>query len=250
MVSSSTKAITNLFLYDTGAEIHVTNNLNWLHNYTEAEPTSISTGDSTSTIFGHGEIIFLSEQSPSKPILILKKVAYCPGFHTNIICGDTLYEAGIKLDQEQSQLVYRRTGKTFIDLVKHGKLHFLKAQPQEALNLYPSVYAVNSRKRHKHLGTKKVWHQRMGHCDMESINNLPFAAEGVTLVEPPTRAPPSQYGHPLCEPCVMARLQSQTSHRPPTIPARTPFVRIHFDVIIMEGHQGYGGAACIAKSEP
>jgi len=138
MVSSSTKAITNLFLYDTGAEIHVTNNLNWLHNYTEAEPTSISTGDSTSTIFGHGEIIFLSEQSPSKPILILKKVAYCPGFHTNIICGDTLYEAGIKLDQERSQLVYRRTGKTFIDLVKHGKLHFLKAQPQEALNLYPS----------------------------------------------------------------------------------------------------------------
>src|SRR6266513_6234547 len=95
MVSSSTKAITNLFLYDTGAEIHVTNNLNWLHNYTEAEPTSISTGDSTTTIFGHGEIIFLSEQRPNKPILILKKVAYCPGFHTNIICGDTLYEAGI-----------------------------------------------------------------------------------------------------------------------------------------------------------
>jgi len=44
----------------------------------------------------------------------------------------------------------------------------------------------------------------------------------------------------------MARLQSQTSCRPPTTPARTPFERIHFDVIIMEGHKGYGGATCIA----
>jgi len=46
----------------------------------------------------------------------------------------------------------------------------------------------------------------------------------------------------------MARLQSQTSRRPPTIPARTPFERIHFDVIIVEGLKGqkaYGGDTCI-----
>src|SRR5215469_13659729 len=88
----------------------------------------------------------------------------------------------------------------------------------------------------------------MGHCNMESINNLPFAAEGVTLTEAPKRTR-SEYGPPLCEPCTMARLQSQTSRRPPTIPARTPFKHIHFDVIIMEGLQGqraYGGDTCIA----
>jgi hypothetical protein len=39
IVSSSIQTntdISNLFLYDTGAEIHVTNNINLLHNYTEA----------------------------------------------------------------------------------------------------------------------------------------------------------------------------------------------------------------------
>ena len=123
-------------------------------------------------------------------------MAYCPGFHTSIICGDTLYEAGIKLDQERSQLVYRHTEKPFFNLVKHGKLHFLKVQPQEVP--IPRVYTLNSRQRRKHLGTKKVWHQRMGHCNMESINNLPFAAEGVTLVDAPIKA--SEYGPPYANP--------------------------------------------------
>src|SRR5215469_1148534 len=93
---------TNLCLYNTGAKIHVTNNLNLLYNYTEAEPTPILMGDSSSILFSYREVIFHSEQAPNKLILVLKKVAYCPGFHTNIICGDILFEAGIKFDQEGS----------------------------------------------------------------------------------------------------------------------------------------------------
>jgi hypothetical protein len=77
---------------------------------------------------------------------------------------------------------------------------------------------------------------------MESISNLPLAAEGVSVVEAPKQT--SEFGQPLCEPCIMAKLQRQISRHPPTLQARTPFERIHFDVIIMG--KGYGGATCIA----
>lgn len=232
--------IKNLFLYDSGAELHITNNINYLHDYEEVEPTTIDTGDNSSTILGYGEARLTLEYGKRKRLLILRKVAYCPGFHTNIVCGDALFNAGIKIDQEKNQLVYRHTEQLFSNLTKHGRLYFLKGQPQEVNN--PSVFAVNSRELFKQQATKKVWHQRMGHCDMESISNLPLAAEGVSIVEAPKQT--SEFGQPLCEPCVMAKLQRQISRRPPTLRARTPFERIHFDIVIMG--RGYGGATCIA----
>lgn len=240
MALPSATDIKHLWLYDSGAELHVTNNINYLHNYEEVEPTTIATGENSSTILGYGEAKLDLEYGTRKRLLILKKVAYCPGFHTNIVCGDALFNSGIKIDQEKNQLVYRRTEQLFSDLIKQGRLHFLKGQPREVQN--PSVFSVNSKERFKQPATKKVWHQRMGHCDMESITNLSLAAEGVEIVDAPKHI--TEFGSPLCEPCVMAKLQSQISRRPPTLQARTPFERIHFDVIVMG--KGYGGAACIA----
>ena len=94
----------------------------------EVEPTTIDTGDNSSTILGYGEARITLEYGKRKRLLILRKVAYCPGFHTNIVCGDALFNAGIKIDQEKNQLIYRYTEQLFSNLIKHGRLHFLKGQ--------------------------------------------------------------------------------------------------------------------------
>jgi len=80
---------------------------------------------------------------------------------------------------------------------------------------------------------------------MEAIEHLPAAAEGVELRNEPSRN--TVFGPPLCEPCIMARIQQQTS-RKPTPKGTYPFERVHFDVIILgtKGKRGFGGNTCIA----
>jgi hypothetical protein len=79
---------------------------------------------------------------------------------------------------------------------------------------------------------------------MDLIQHLPVAAKGVVLVKEPQKK--TVFSLPLCEPCIMARTQKQTSRRP--VPTGTyPFERVHFDVIILgtKGKKGYDGSTCI-----
>lgn len=119
----------------------------------------------------------------------------------------------------------------------------MKAYAHE--NPTPSAYAANSKQIFNRPGTDKVWHQRLGYCDMEAIQHLPDAAEGVVLIKQPSNN--TVFGPPLCEPCIMAHIQQQTS-RKPAPKGTTPFERVHFDIIILgtKGRKGYRGDTCIA----
>ena len=90
--------IKNLFLYDSGVELYITNNINYLYNYKEVKPTTINTGDNSSTILKYGEARITLKYSKRKKLFILKKVAYCLNFYTNIIYSDALFNIGIKID--------------------------------------------------------------------------------------------------------------------------------------------------------
>ena len=90
--------IKNLFLYDLGVELYIINNINYLYNYEEVEPITINIGDNSSTILRYGEARITLKYSKRKKFFILKKVTYCPGFHTNIVCGDVLFNIGIKIN--------------------------------------------------------------------------------------------------------------------------------------------------------
>jgi hypothetical protein len=231
------------WMYDTGTNAHVGNDIKHFQNYFDVQPTHMATGSSSSAIHGYGDVKLTIQCGTRSRNFTLKNVAYCPGFHTNLVCADILFDAGVKIDQESNCLVYRQTGGLFADLVRHDKFRLLKAYAHENPTL--SAYAVNSKKQFDRPGTEKVWHQRLGHCDMDSIHHLPAAAEGVTLVKEPPRN--TVFGPPLCEPCVMARIQQQISRRP-SHGGTYPFERIHFDVIILgtKGKKGYSGDTCIA----
>ena len=90
--------IKNLFLYDLGAELYITNNINYLYNYEEVKSTIINIGDNSLTILKYREARITLKYSKRKRLLILKKVIYCPGFHTNIIYGDALFNINIKIN--------------------------------------------------------------------------------------------------------------------------------------------------------
>jgi hypothetical protein len=102
LLSRANLNIKNLFLYNLGAELYITNNINYLYNYKEVKPTTIDTGDNSSTILGYRKARLTLEYGKRKRLLILRKVAYCLGFYTNIVCGNALFKVGIKIDQEKN----------------------------------------------------------------------------------------------------------------------------------------------------
>ena len=90
--------IKNLFLYNLGAELYITNNINYLYNYKEVKPTTINIGDNSLTILKYRNAKIMLKYSKRKRLFILKKVAYCLGFYINIICGDALFNTSIKIN--------------------------------------------------------------------------------------------------------------------------------------------------------
>ena len=90
--------IKNLFLYNLEAELYITNNINYLYNYEEVEPTTINIEDNSSTIFRYGEARIILKYSKRKRLLILKKVVYYLGFYINIIYSNTLFNIDIKIN--------------------------------------------------------------------------------------------------------------------------------------------------------
>ena len=90
--------IKNLFLYNLGAELYIINNINYLYNYKEVEPITINIEDNSSIILKYGEAKIILKYGKRKRLFILKKIAYCLGFYTNIICGNTLFNIGIKIN--------------------------------------------------------------------------------------------------------------------------------------------------------
>ena len=90
--------IKNLFLYNSGAELYITNNINYLYNYEEVEPITINIENNSLTILKYGEAKITLKYSKRKRLLILKKIVYYLSFHTNIICGNALFNIGIKIN--------------------------------------------------------------------------------------------------------------------------------------------------------
>ena len=55
LLSGANLNIKNLFLYNLGAELYITNNINYLYNYKEVEPTTINIKDNSLTILRYRE---------------------------------------------------------------------------------------------------------------------------------------------------------------------------------------------------
>ena len=90
--------IKNLFLYNSGAKLYITNNINYLYNYEEVKPITINIKDNSLTILKYREAKIIFKYSKRKRLFILKKVAYCLGFHTNIIYSNALFNISIKIN--------------------------------------------------------------------------------------------------------------------------------------------------------
>ena len=98
LLSGANLNIKNLFLYNLGVKFYIINNINYFYNYKEVKPVTINIGNNSLTILKYKEARIILKYRKRKRLFILKKVAYCLGFYTNIIYSNTLFNIGIKIN--------------------------------------------------------------------------------------------------------------------------------------------------------
>lgn len=225
--------------YDTMADSHICNNIKYFRSFTPANVTATA-GDNGAEIHGYGDVLIAIEVGKKHLTrhLTLKNVAYAPYFHINLVCAAKLRKVGVIIDQTTNHLRYKDDGSLFANLTERGDLYLLDAT---AVPPSSTAHAVSTTKHFKSTAYDKVWHQRLGHCDLEAIENLATAVEGVKVVKTDMGRTP--YGKPLCEPCVLGKMTQQTSRRP-SAKGSYPFERVHFDIIFES--EAYNGDSYVA----
>ena len=93
--------LANSFILDCGSPIHICNDANRFDQSTfqkldQVDP--VLTGDSCSYMEGYGNVQVNINTPNGQHLFLLKKVAFIPGFHTNVISHRKLRQAGYHWD--------------------------------------------------------------------------------------------------------------------------------------------------------
>ena len=96
---------------------------------------------------------------------------------------------------------YKDNGSLFANLIEYKGLYFIKA----ITTLLPTstAYAISTRF-FTTLVYDKIWHQRLLHCDIELVEYLPTAVDGVKVVK--INKERTLYSVPLYKPYILGKI--------------------------------------------
>jgi IS30 family transposase len=213
----------NSFILDSASNTHVCNDRSRLLDFTSAEECDeLLVGDTATKIEGYGTVVLYAQPvTGDRPAeLTLKDVAYAPGFHTNLVSFKRAKRGGIFWD-------------TKLDILKTGGIPLCKLVDrfdQWVVEYNPvgtSSFATTKKSKTplEIEASAETWHRRLGHLNLEAIERLPEAADGVNVTQEKPRSA-------TCETCKLSKSKRQISRRP-VLRATKPFERVHFDLIQM-----------------
>ncbi|KJZ71835.1 hypothetical protein HIM_06271 [Hirsutella minnesotensis 3608] len=205
----------NSTLLDSGASLHICNNLSRFRSFRKARADFLITGDSEVRIEGYGRVdVTVTAPDGSKRKLRLKKVAYCPTFSASLVSFQLLRDEGIFWDTfpTPTRLVHKsrrpicvlfRVYQQFvldfrpIKQEDFDEAAFLASKPRRKGSRDPRPTAV---------ADADLWHARLGHLGPMALYKL-GQRKGLRIKGPKTAE---------CEICAQGRARRQVSRRPPT----------------------------------
>lgn len=226
----------NSFIFDTGADTHIANNLDSFISPIRPAPDThrLYSGDTMSEIRGYGEALahITDTSTGERKKIILKNTAYVPSLHTNIISAYRCKQLGIFADFENLCL-YRNTntGKTpFAQIFEHNRMFVIDYKPLNHPSQTSNAAFQNSHTTSNNKASLETWHRRLGHASQDIIRKLPTAARGVSITNNDEIS--------NCETCHLTKAKHQISRVTPD-PANQPFEKVHVDLMFFE--KGYNG---------
>lgn len=197
----------NSAILDSGASIHIFNNLQWFRNIRRANNEIIIAGTAEVPIRAYGTVHLPTVRSDgSTYILRLANVAYCPAIVTNLVSAQQLEDRGIYWSQRK-QILEHNSGNEICVVRRSNKQYVLHDQHHGKATAF---YALRRRRitskdlRPDASGDGWMWHARLGHPSPMTLHKLE-AVKGVKLKGPKTVD---------CPVCSQAKMRQQISRRP------------------------------------
>ncbi|KAL3712554.1 hypothetical protein TMatcc_001253 [Talaromyces marneffei ATCC 18224] len=226
----------NSFILDTGSSAHVTNNIDNLRNM-GTEERWLLVGNSRVKMVGPGTMNLF----PTEPVndiikkkgILLKKVWYVKGMHTNLISVSLLQRNGILYDAKNRRLWSERTEADLCNVEWDGSLYFVKwnAKPSSNPPLRNEL-AFSSFEKTTLKDSALAWHKRYGHVSLKAIKKLEDAIEGAIVTTSELHGKNEDDLQEKCEICAMNDNKRQVSRVPIPKPNRA-FHTLFVDIIVM-----------------
>ena len=236
----------NSFILDSGATIHICNNIQRFVNFDPQTKDILLAGTQSIPVQGYGSVQ-ITTKCPGQPNgerkIWLYKVAYIPGFHTNVVSNKTIKQKGFKWDDDTCLVTYN--GQVVFQtpviedqwVVEYNPLEIEDSEDsleKRGGEISQSAMAIQRKKYPRHpnsttlphppsKATMAQWHDRFGHLNVEALGHLPKAVQGVEIIS-------KELDVERCEPCALSTSQKIVSRVPRALET-TPFRRVHFDLI-------------------
>jgi hypothetical protein len=229
----------NLWILDSGIIIHISHELHRFINFVKApKGDRIITGGGEIPIFGYGDVWITMTYKTTQRRVLLKRVAYCQGFTTNLVAWDLMKKNGWKWDTDEDVLwrpspsSEERVNFAFLT-VRAGQrmIKGNKTEPSFRGNGTPYAFSTKRARPLRRLARKPrqvssatgyLWHLRMGHAGPEAIRHLETHCRGARVT---SRGPFTK----KCIRCAKAKVKNLISRRRPDHIYTTPFQKVHIN---------------------
>jgi hypothetical protein len=238
----------NLWILDSGTIIHISHELHRFVNFVKApKGDRIITGDGEVPIFGYGDVWIIMTYKTTQRRVLLKRVAYCQGFTTNLVTWD-LKKKGWKWNTDV--VVLWRPSPSSEEKVNFASLTVRAGQRViEGNETEPSFrgngtpYAFSTKRarllrrsarklQQVSSATGYLWHLRMGHAGPEAIHHLETHCRGAKVT---SRGPSTKE----CIGYARAKVKNLISRRRPDYIYTTLFQKVHINWFnVAEGIDG------------
>jgi hypothetical protein len=95
----------DLWILDSGTTIHISHELHRFVNFVKAfRGDRIIIGGGKIPIFGYGDVWIIMTYKTTQRRVLLKRVAYCQGFITNLVAWDLMKKNGWKWNTDEDVL--------------------------------------------------------------------------------------------------------------------------------------------------
>lgn len=229
------------WILDTGASSHVCNNRADFVTFREANDY-LRTGDGNTEILGYGnaKMAVVQPVTRKRDVILLKDVAYCPGFHVNVVSYGLARDANFRWLDDGKNSLQTKDGIP-VACVRYNQRNkiLIFDRPTASSRTQPIAMAIRKSAQPRiSTASLEMWHKRMGHIQTATIEKAEEMVDGVKISNPEGGARDDQES--LCSTCHLASAPKQISRRP----IGNTFGRygqVHFDIMIFDkafnGHQ-------------